>query len=107
MRLSFTARQIDELQLAYDVRLSVCPSQIFLLDDEGEDAVGTTRLLVHVVGGHDLVLDALPEVLEGVFDPGTLKDVDIFYRHLIRHWVHLQLEAVALTRFLVRSGQLR
>jgi len=31
------------------MRLGIAPGQVFLLDNEGEDAVGPTRGLVHVM----------------------------------------------------------
>ena len=49
----------------------------------------STGLLVHIVRRHHFVLDAFPEVFEGILDACTLKYVYIFDGDLIRHWVHL------------------
>ena len=96
MRLSFATSQVNELQFADDVCLSITSGQVFLLHDEGQDTVRPTRRLIHVVGRDDFVLETFPEVLESIFDCGTLEDVNIFNQNFICHGIHFQSESIHL-----------
>lgn len=57
----------------------------------------STRRLVHIVGGHDFVLEPLPEVFECVLNACALKDEYILDKHLVCNRIHFQLKARATT----------
>ena len=70
------------------MRLGIAPGQVFLLDNEGEDAVGPTRGLVHVMRWHDFVFKAFPEVFKSLFLASALEDVHVFNRYFVSQWVN-------------------
>jgi hypothetical protein len=66
---------------------------ILLEDSEGQNAMGPTTRIVHIVRRHYLVLEPLVEVLEGVLHVVALKDVHVLDGDLVSVGIQFHFEA--------------
>ena len=103
MRLTLTSSQVNKLELTNDVGWGVCPSEILLLYNKGQDAVRAWWGLIHIVWRHNFILQSLPEVLVCIFKGSAFKYVDILDSYLISQCIHLQFESIGHIHFLSLS----
>ena len=102
MRLALRASQINQLQLTH--YLTRLLRSVNLVNRKRKYAVGSTRVLVHLVRSHDFVLHALPKIIKGFLDGLALEDVHVFDCHLVCLHVPFELESLIFAKVLLSQG---
>ena len=91
MGLALTTSQVYKLELAHD--LSVVALSVKLVHSEWEYAVGTARILIHLVAGHNFVFLALVKIGQSIFNLIALENINVFYENFVCGHIPFQLQA--------------